>query len=147
MNKTQPATGRWLRPGWWCQQPGKSQAPGADWGRRTSTAKGQIWAKVEHPFRVIKQQIGFQKTRLRGMAKNHCKVTAKSLQSQCSGSAHESVSISYLSTGDGISAQMVCLLGKIWHQNRQKLSLNLGKTKCGFWTKSSQNLPLSIFYA
>ncbi len=33
-----------------------------------------IRAKVEHPFRVIKQQFGFQKTRLRGMAKNHCKV-------------------------------------------------------------------------
>jgi len=28
---------------------------------------------VEHPFRVIKQQFGFQKTRLRGMAKNRCK--------------------------------------------------------------------------
>ncbi len=29
---------------------------------------------AEHPFRVIKQQFGFQKTRLRGMAKNRCKV-------------------------------------------------------------------------
>jgi IS5 family transposase len=38
------------------------------------TAKAHIRAKVEHPFRVIKQQFGFQKTRLRGMAKNHCKV-------------------------------------------------------------------------
>ena len=28
---------------------------------------------VEHPFRVIKQQFGFQKTRLRGLAKNRCK--------------------------------------------------------------------------
>ena len=34
-------------------------------------AKAHIRAKVEHPFRVIKQQFGFQKTRLRGMAKNH----------------------------------------------------------------------------
>jgi len=38
------------------------------------TAKAHISAKVEHPFRVIKQQFGFQKTRLRGMAKNHYKV-------------------------------------------------------------------------
>jgi IS5 family transposase len=38
------------------------------------TAKAHIRAKVEHPFRVIKKQFGFQKTRLRGMTKNHCKV-------------------------------------------------------------------------
>ena len=38
------------------------------------TAKAHIRSKVEHPFRVIKQQFGFQKTRLRGMAKNHCKI-------------------------------------------------------------------------
>ncbi len=38
------------------------------------TAKAHIRAKVEHPFRVIKQQFGFQKTRLRGIAKNHYKV-------------------------------------------------------------------------
>ncbi|MFN9915344.1 MAG: transposase, partial [Pirellulaceae bacterium] len=31
-------------------------------------------SKGERPFRVIKQQFGFQKTRLRGMAKNRCKV-------------------------------------------------------------------------
>ena len=37
-------------------------------------AKAHIRAKVEHPFRVIKQQFGFQKTRLRGMAKNHFKM-------------------------------------------------------------------------
>jgi len=28
----------------------------------------------EHPFRVMKRQFGFQKTRLRGMVKNRCKV-------------------------------------------------------------------------
>lgn len=33
------------------------------------TAKGQIRAKVEHPFRVSQQQFGFQKTKLRGMVK------------------------------------------------------------------------------
>jgi hypothetical protein len=37
-------------------------------------AKAPVLAKVEHPFRVIKQQFGFQKTWLRGMTKNHCKV-------------------------------------------------------------------------
>ena len=38
------------------------------------TAKAHIRAKGEHPFRVIKRQFGFQKTRLRGMFKNSCKV-------------------------------------------------------------------------
>ena len=38
------------------------------------TAKAHIRSKVEHPFRVIKQQFGFQKTKLRGMAKNRCKM-------------------------------------------------------------------------
>jgi IS5 family transposase len=38
------------------------------------TAKAHIRTKGEHPFRVIKQQFGFQKTRLRGMLKNRCKV-------------------------------------------------------------------------
>jgi IS5 family transposase len=37
-------------------------------------AKAHMRAKGEHPFRVIKQQFGFQKTRLRGMTKNSCKV-------------------------------------------------------------------------
>jgi IS5 family transposase len=36
-------------------------------------AKAHIRAKVEHPFRVIKQKFGFQKTRLRGLAKNSYK--------------------------------------------------------------------------
>ena len=38
------------------------------------TAKAHIRSKVEHPFRVIKQQFGFQKTRLRGLAKNRCRI-------------------------------------------------------------------------
>ena len=38
------------------------------------TAKAHIHSKVEHPFRVIKQQFGFQKTRLRGLVKNRCKI-------------------------------------------------------------------------
>ena len=37
-------------------------------------AKAHIRAKVEHPFRVIKQQFGLQKTRLRGLAKKRCKI-------------------------------------------------------------------------
>jgi IS5 family transposase len=37
-------------------------------------AKAHVRAKVEHPFRVIKQQFGFQKTRLRGLAKNSSKI-------------------------------------------------------------------------
>jgi IS5 family transposase len=36
--------------------------------------KAHVRAKVEHPFRVIKQQFGFQKTRRRGLAKNRCKI-------------------------------------------------------------------------
>ena len=42
-----------------------------DW---VETAKAHVSAKVEHPFRVMKQPWGFQKTWLRGIAKNHCKV-------------------------------------------------------------------------
>ena len=38
------------------------------------TAKAHIRSKVEHPFRVFKQQFGFQKTRLRSLAKNRCKI-------------------------------------------------------------------------
>ena len=38
------------------------------------TAKAHIRSKGEHPFLVIKQQFGFQKTRLRGLAKNRCKI-------------------------------------------------------------------------
>jgi len=33
-------------------------------------AKAHLRAKVEHPFRVIKHQFGFQKTRYRGLKKN-----------------------------------------------------------------------------
>lgn len=33
--------------------------------------KASIRAKVEHPFRILKCQFGFRKTRLRGLLKNH----------------------------------------------------------------------------
>ena len=60
-------------------RPGKRRAlPDTPEGRLDDlieTAKAHIRAKVEHPFRVIKQQFGFQKTRLRGMLKNSCKVS------------------------------------------------------------------------
>jgi len=36
--------------------------------------KAHVRAKVEHLFRVIKKQFGFQKARLRGLAKNICKI-------------------------------------------------------------------------
>jgi IS5 family transposase len=59
-------------------RPGKRRAlPDTAEGRLDNlveTAKAHIRAKGEHPFRVIKQQFGFQKTRLRGMEKNRCKV-------------------------------------------------------------------------
>jgi IS5 family transposase len=43
-------------------------------GKKIQFREAHMRAKGEHPFRVIKQQFGFQKTRLRGMAKNSCKV-------------------------------------------------------------------------
>ena len=59
-------------------RPGKRRVlPNTPEGRLldlVETAKAHIRAKVEHPFRVIKEQFGFRKTRLRGIAKNHCKV-------------------------------------------------------------------------
>jgi IS5 family transposase len=38
--------------------------------RKIEKAKAQARAKVEHPFRVVKRQFGFVKTRFRGLAKN-----------------------------------------------------------------------------
>jgi IS5 family transposase len=59
-------------------RPGKRRAlPDTPEGRLDDlieTAKAHIRAKGEHPFRVIKRQFGFQKTRLRGMLKNGCKL-------------------------------------------------------------------------
>ena len=37
---------------------------------RVEKMKASIRAKVEHPFRVVKQQFGFTKVRYRGLAKN-----------------------------------------------------------------------------
>ena len=59
-------------------RPGKRRAlPDTQEGKLQDlieTAKAHIRSRVEHPFRVIKQQFGFQKTRLRGLAKNRCKI-------------------------------------------------------------------------
>ena len=38
------------------------------------TAKAHIRAKGEHRFRVIKRPFGIQKTRLRGLCKNGCRL-------------------------------------------------------------------------
>jgi pimeloyl-ACP methyl ester carboxylesterase len=38
------------------------------------TAKAHLRAKVKHPFRVIKRQFGFQKTRYRGIKKHNHKL-------------------------------------------------------------------------
>jgi hypothetical protein len=38
------------------------------------TDKAPIRARGEYPFRVIKQQFGFEETSLRGMVKNRCNV-------------------------------------------------------------------------
>ena len=37
-------------------------------------AKAHVRAKVEHAFRIMKRQFGFEKTRLRGIGKNQSKV-------------------------------------------------------------------------
>ena len=54
-----------MRPGKWRALPDTSEGKLQD---LIETAKAHIRAKVEHQFRVIKQQFGFQKTRLRGLA-------------------------------------------------------------------------------
>ena len=38
--------------------------------RKIEKVKAQVRAKVEHPFRVIKRQFGYEKVRFRGLAKN-----------------------------------------------------------------------------
>ena len=37
--------------------------------------KASIRAKVEHPFRVLKCQFGYRKTRYKGLAKNTAQIT------------------------------------------------------------------------
>lgn len=51
------------------KKPGK-RSPLYKAKRKIEKAKAQVRAKVEHPFRVIKRQFGYVKTRFRGLAKN-----------------------------------------------------------------------------
>ncbi len=58
---------------------GKRRAlPDTRWGRmieKAEHAKASIRAKVEHPFRIVKRQFGYMKTRFRGLAKNTAQLT------------------------------------------------------------------------
>lgn len=59
-------------------KPGKRKAlPDTPLGKlleEIEHAKASIRAKVEHPFRVIKRQFGFLKTRYRGLMKNTAQI-------------------------------------------------------------------------
>ena len=61
-------------------RPGKRKvldksAPMGEIMNRLEQTKARIRAKVEHPFRVIKQQFGHAKVRYRGLAKNTPQLT------------------------------------------------------------------------
>ena len=51
--------------------PGKRKQLNIEKQELLEKVKANIRAKVEHPFRIIKRQFGFTKTRYRGMAKNN----------------------------------------------------------------------------
>ena len=46
----------------------------AEWQKLINRALSSLRAKVEHPFRVIKRQFGYVKTRYRGLAKNTAQI-------------------------------------------------------------------------
>jgi IS5 family transposase len=48
----------------------QSDHGGQDWERAIEHQKSSVRSKVEHPFRFVKVQCGFQKTVYRGIAKN-----------------------------------------------------------------------------
>lgn len=68
-------------PTWYvAMQPGKRKALNTTrkWARMLEKAeqlKASIRARVEHPFRVVKQQFGHAKVRYRGLAKNTARLT------------------------------------------------------------------------
>ena len=68
-------------PTWFvAMQPGKRKAlnTASKWARLLEKAeqlKASVRAKVEHPFRVVKQQFGYAKVRYRGLAKNTARLT------------------------------------------------------------------------
>jgi len=77
VDKRQEAQG----PTWFvAMQPGKRRAldPSKKSARLLEKAeqlKASVRAKVEHPFRLIKQQFGYAKVRYRGLAKNTARLT------------------------------------------------------------------------
>lgn len=77
VDKRQEAQG----PTWFvAMQPGKRKAldTARKWARLLEKAeqlKASVRAKVEHPFRVVKQQFGHTKVRYRGLAKNTARLT------------------------------------------------------------------------
>lgn len=44
------------------------------WQRQLNAGIASVRSKVEHPFRVIKQQFGYRKVRYKGLAKNHSQI-------------------------------------------------------------------------
>lgn len=55
----------------WCfpyKKPAGGELP--EWKRKINRRLSQLRARVEHPFRVVKRQFGFTKTRYRGLEKN-----------------------------------------------------------------------------
>ena len=44
--------------------------------KRKNTTKSKVRAKVEHVFRVLKRQFGFDRVQYRGLAKNHNRLCA-----------------------------------------------------------------------
>ena len=44
--------------------------------RSRNRSKSRVRAKVEHPFRILKRVFGFEKTRYRGLSKNHNRLCA-----------------------------------------------------------------------
>lgn len=77
VDKRQEAQG----PTWFvAMQPGKRKVldPTRKWARlleKVEQLKASVRAKVEHPFRVVKQQFGHAKVRYRGLAKNTARLT------------------------------------------------------------------------
>jgi IS5 family transposase len=59
-------------------KPGKRKAlPKTPWGElvgKIEKTKASLRAKVEHPFRILKRQFGFLKTRYRGLKKNTAQI-------------------------------------------------------------------------
>ena len=58
-----------MRPGRRCVLP---DTPEGRLDELFKTPNAHIRSKVQHPFRVVKQQFGFQKIRLRGITKKRC---------------------------------------------------------------------------